>query len=452
MISTNTWKKAAFAFVIGVGFLAGGTSCKKDEPTLDDPPSNADAQFTYQASSQSDNIIEFTASNANFTNQWDFGNGITAEGYTVTAEYPMAGDYTVTLTVYNAGGSNSSSQVITIDQDDPSLLDNPIYDMLTGGSDGPGFKTWAIDSATAGHFGVGPNPVQACVCPEWYEASANEKTGSGLYTDRYTFTLQGFGFDMETNGFIYLNDAHAGTWPDAFDPGVGDLSSAFPAQLGENWTLTEGADTTLTVTGSSFIGFYSGVQEYQIVTIEENKLVLRSLDTEEPDLSWYVRLVPEGFNSDTGTPPPPATTTLPLDFETEEPVWTTFGNQAYQYIDNPDQSGINTSGRVLETTKGSETWAGQFVDLAGPLDFSSQTTITLKVWAPTTGTFRLKLEEQADNTSFVEVDAAVTTANAWEELTFDLTGAANTFDRLVIFPSWDVASGGVFYVDDIQQQ
>jgi PKD repeat protein len=150
-MSTNKWSKV-LAFVIGVGFLGGLNSCKDDEPTLTDPPSMADAQFTYTTSPSSDNVLMLTASNSNMTNQWDFGNGLTGEGYEVTAEYPFAGEYTITLTVYNAGGSNSSSQVITIDQDDPGLLDNPLFDLLTGGSAGPGYKTWAVDSASDGHL------------------------------------------------------------------------------------------------------------------------------------------------------------------------------------------------------------------------------------------------------------------------------------------------------------
>jgi len=450
-MSTNKWAKV-LAFVVGVGFLGGLNSCKDDEPTLTDPPSMADAQFTYTTSPSSDNVLMLTASNSNMTNQWDFGNGLTGEGYEVTAEYPFAGEYTITLTVYNAGGSNSSSQVITIDQDDPGLLDNPLFDLLTGGSAGPGYKTWAVDSASDGHFGVGPNPSQNGDWPEYYQESANGKVGSGMYTDRYTFKLSGYEFDMVTNGVIYLNDAHSADWPNAYDPGVGDLSSAFPDQLGENWSITEGADTTLTVTGSSFIGWYCGAQTYKIVNIEENQLILRAEDSQETDLAWYFRLVPEGYNSDTAAPPPAPTATLPMDFETVEPNWGAFGNSTVQFIDNPDQSGINTSMRVMETVHGNETWAGLEVSLASALDFSSQTSITIKVWAPATGAFRLKLEEIDDANSFVEVDVNVTTANAWEEITFDLTGTPNIYNKLVIFPGWDVSNAGTFYIDDIVQQ
>ena len=46
----------------------------------------------------------------------------------------------------------------------------------------------------------------------------------------------------------------------------------------------------------------------------------------------------------------------------------------------------------------------------------------------------------------------VTTANAWEELTFDMTGTALVFDRIVMFPGWDVADAGTFYLDDIIQE
>ncbi|CAE7424122.1 unnamed protein product, partial [Symbiodinium sp. CCMP2456] len=180
------------------------------EPTIGNAPTQADAAFTFQATAASDNIIEFTANNPSLDASWDFGNGSTAKGSKVQAAYPFAGTYTVTLTVQNSGGSASSSQDVTIANDDPSLIDNPLFGLLTGGSE----KTWAIDSVGDAHFGVGPDPVGAAGnYPEWYAAKSLEKSGSGMYDDRYTFKLSGFGFDMVTNGDVYVNTEHAGIAP-----------------------------------------------------------------------------------------------------------------------------------------------------------------------------------------------------------------------------------------------
>lgn len=427
------------------------SSCKEDEPELANPPTAADVSFTFTPSSQTDNILEFRASNQNVQAFWDLGNGSSAEGPEAVGIYPNAGTYTVTLTIFNQGGSISSSQDVIIENDDPTLLDNPLFDLLTGGADGPGSKSWVIDSTNAGHFGVGPNPSSPSGdIPEYYAAGPLEKSGSGMYSDVYTFTLQGFQFDMVTNGLIYLNPEHTGDWPEAFEnEAAGDYSSPFPDQLGDAWTLSEGEDTTISIIGDSFIGYYTGVRTYKIVTIEENLLFLRAEDSQSPGLAWYFRLIPEGY--DPGTVDEPEYN-LPLDFETEEPEMTVFGNSTVTYVDNPDPSGINTSSRVLETVHGNEPWAGFFVNLENPLDFSTENTITLKVWAPVIGTFRLKLEEQSNTSNFVEVDMEVTESNTWQEVSFDFSGSEPVFDRIVFFPGWDVPNAGTFYLDDVTQQ
>lgn len=442
-------QKPVMAMIVLLLFVAS-SSCKKDEPSLGQPPSAEDAAFTYQPSSTSDNIIEFTASNSSLTHQWVLGNGATAEGSAVNGTYPYAGTYTVKLTVFNSGGSNSSTQDIVIDQDDPSLIDNPLYELLTGGPDGPGSKSWAIDSVSAAHFGVGPNPSQAGDYPEWYAASPLEKSGSGMYNDLYTFHLQNFGFDFISNGDLYVNSASAGLDPftDTTASDVGDFIAFYPDQLGETWVLTEGEDTTISLSGNAMIAYWTGVQTYKIVHIEENKLILRWEDAQDAGLAWYATLVPEGFISDPGEVP---LYSLPIDFETEEPEFTVFGNSTYQIIANPDPSGINTSATVLETVHGNETWAGLYVNLENALDFSTQTTLKVKVWAPVAGTFRLKLEEQALTSNFIEVDVEVTQAMTWEELTFDLTDAPAAVDRIVLFPGWDIGDAETFYLDDIIQ-
>jgi len=444
----------SLGLLLGLSLTVFFSACDKDDddPQIGDPPTEADAAFTYTTSSTSDNIIVFTASNPNLDATWDLGNGSNASGSEVEGTYPFAGTYTVTLTVQNSGGTAFSSQDIVIAEDDPSLIDNPIYTLLTDDSE----KTWVVDSISAAHFGVGPAPANSefdGYYPKWYAASSLEKSGSGMYDDRYVFDIQGFGFDMYTNGDVYVNTEHAGTPPfdDTTASNVGDFTALFPDQLDETWTLTETAtDTTIELSGDAMIAYWTGVQTYRVITLEENKMVLAFEDAANADLLWYITLIPEGF---VRTPPDPDPEySLPLTFENQDPEFNVFGNSTYAIINNPDPSGINTSNRVLETVHGNETWAGLSVALDAPLDFSTENTITLKVWAPSTGDFRLKLEEQDDANSFVELDVQVTTANTWEELTFDLTGTPNIYDRLVMFPGWNVANAGTFYIDDIDQQ
>ncbi|MCH7400924.1 PKD domain-containing protein [Belliella kenyensis] len=262
------------------------------------PPTEADARFTFQPTAESDNILRFTADGDFFMMNWDLGNGQTAEGKVATGTYPLAGTYTVTLTVFSAGGSISSSREVVIAETDPLLLDRPIYNMLTGGSSAVEGKTWKIDASRSGHFGVGPNPIGAAgYFPEWYQAGAFEKEGSGMYTDRYTFFLDGFGFRMETNGLVYLNINQGGNFPGAFDPGVGDLSAPYTAPDNLRWSIVEsdGALPELTISNGGFIGYFAGGRTYQIVRLEENELFLRFVDQSETSRAWYVRLIPEDY-------------------------------------------------------------------------------------------------------------------------------------------------------------
>lgn len=439
-------------FLVALLFI-GLASCQREDPTLGDPPTEADAAFTYAPSAANDNIIEFTAGNSEMRAIWDFGNGTTGEGTNVIGTYPNAGTYTVTLTVFNKGGSRSSTQDIIIDVTDPSLLDSPLFNMLTGGSSGPGSKTWVIDSASAAHFGVGPDPVGAAGdFPEYYAAAPLDKAGVGLYDDRYVFHLNAFQFDMVVDDEVYVHNELAGDFPGSYENAT-DYTAPYTDQLNETWTITEGTDTTLTVSGNSFIGMWTGTSTYRIINISDTALWLQYTH-HAGGLLWYLRLIPEGFvTGGGGTGSGGDTYSLPLDFEGGPVTFTTFGNSTYGIIANPDASGINTSGNVLETVHGNETWAGLFVDLDAPLDFSSATTISLKVWAPVTGDFRFKVENSSNTNDFVELDATVTTANAWEEISVDFSGSSSgAYDRLVLFPGWDVANAGTFYIDDIQQQ
>ena len=61
--------------ILSIGILSL-TSCKKENPQLGNPPLDSDAIFTYSPTDTSDNIIDFSASNPEMVNIWDFGNGL----------------------------------------------------------------------------------------------------------------------------------------------------------------------------------------------------------------------------------------------------------------------------------------------------------------------------------------------------------------------------------------
>ena len=276
------------AFLIGVIVL---TSCHKD-PQLGNPPSEQDASFTYAASDTNSNVIVLNSVNQEILCMWDFGNGIKKQGNNVVASYPYAGTYTITLTVFNKGGSKSSTQQIVIAQDDLSLLNNPYYTKLTGGASGPGFKVWHVDSVSSAHMGVGPDPESALgSIPEWWSAGANEKPGCGMYDDRYIFYLNGFKFDMVNNGDVYIHNSLAAQFPGSFQ-NLGDFTAPYTDQLQGSWLLTEGDQTSISLSTNSFMGFYTGVNEYRILDITDSTMSLQ-YKHHAGGLMWYLKLSAE---------------------------------------------------------------------------------------------------------------------------------------------------------------
>lgn len=435
-------------------------SCKKEEePSLGNPPSAADAAFTYEATSNP-NVIEFTAANKNLVAKWDFGNGTNAEGSVVTGSYPLKGTYTVTLTVFNSGGSNSSSQEIIIAEDDLTQLNDPLYNILTGGTSGPGSKTWVIDSTRDDHFGV--HPLGSSKLGDWWKAKRLDKSGTGLYTDAYVFHLDAFKFDHITNGTGYVHIDQASNFPDGV-VNKADLDVPMQDMMGESWTLKKNeTDTTIEISGSAFIGSYTGVRTYKVHTISENELVLTYGDDKDENRGWFIRLRPSDYPVDDGSGGGGGTTgySLPIDFEdaSKDPEFEAFGGTGLSIIDNSVSGGANTSSRILEVVHGNETWAGFYVNLDKKLDFSgADSMISVMIYAPNTGRMRVKLENSSKTSEFIEKDVDVTTAGEWIEVKVGFSDAAvDTFDRLVLFPGWkddgETAETGTYYIDNISQK
>ena len=154
---------------------------------------------------------------------------------------------------------------------------------------------------------------------------------------------------------------------------------------------------------------------------------------------------------------------LPLGFESSTLNYNPIGFEGAvpSIAANPVGGGLNNSSNVLRSLKsqGSVFFAGQFIDLEVPVDFSSTEMISALVLSPSAGTpIRLALENSGDPGTQIRVDLTTSTANEWEELVYDFSGQVNpgvSYDRLVIIFDIDEANptpgdGSVYYIDDIQ--
>ncbi len=150
---------------------------------------------------------------------------------------------------------------------------------------------------------------------------------------------------------------------------------------------------------------------------------------------------------------------IPLTFQsTTYPYnFVNFGGGNSTVVNNPNASGINTSTKVARMIKGApEVWAGSFIDLVNPINFSVQRIFKVKIYSPRVGArLLLKVENPANGAQNYEREATTTTANAWEELTFDYS-AINTgfsYSRVVFIFDLGIAGDGsanfTYYFDDI---
>ncbi|HEY9044888.1 MAG TPA: PKD domain-containing protein [Ohtaekwangia sp.] len=450
-------------------------ACKEDDAELGSVPTETDAAFTYAPTAAKPNILDFTASSAAFLKKWDFGNGKTAEGDNVQGVFPEKGSYVVTLTVYTSGGSVSSSQTVEIAETDPTLLDLPIYNMLTGGNSDLDGKTWVVDSKTAGHFGLGPVEGTG---PDWYKAGANEKDGAGLYDDKYTFKLAGFSYTQQTNGDVFINTQQASNFPGA-QPSSGDYKAPYTPPANLTWSITEtGGKQYLKISSGGFIGYYTGVNTYEIVTIEENQLFLRYTDAANAAFAWYLRLVPDGYTEPTEPPP----------YKIEDIYQNFDGSSNFNFVndsqgsmatyDNPAPVPINTSAKVGKYTKANGQ-AGEYANVQIPLsykmDIRNRHVFKLKVFIPsyndytTTGgeswqsyntlqkqvSVKLQNSELGGNayTTQAEVIQKNLVTDKWLELTFDFSAFSTRedFDKVIVQIGGEaIFTGGIFFIDDFE--
>lgn len=161
----------------------------------------------------------------------------------------------------------------------------------------------------------------------------------------------------------------------------------------------------------------------------------------------------------TGPPVTLSSPTLPIDFESSAVsyAFTDFDGGVGTKIANPNSGGINTSANVGKIVKGAgQPWAGSYLTLAAPIDFSANKIFKVKVYSTRVGAkLNLKVEGAVGVVPF-EREVIGTVANAWEEMTFDYQAVSTTtqYTKLVFMfdkeTVGDASANFTFLIDDIR--
>jgi hypothetical protein len=216
-----------------------------------------------------------------------------------------------------------------------------------------------------------------------------------------------------------------------------DFVTVFEVYFGD----TEDEEPTLVLPGEVATHTYAAPGSYDV------KVIAKSAGAATTEYTETV-IIPEASDP----------VNLPVGFEsfTINYAFVNFGNAYSSVVDNPDVSGINTSARVGQTVKaaGAEIWAGSFLTLENPIDFSTKTVFKVKVWSPKTdAVVKLKVENLTNGEIGYEVDAKTTVSDQWEELSFDFSAIDKNqeYQKVVIFFDFgNTGDDAIYYFDDIK--
>ena len=263
-------------------------------------PTNLSVTSTVSADNSGTVTFTATAENATYFH-FDFGDGTTGLTKTgsITKKYDMLGDNSYTVIV--TAGTNVAQTISETIQISVTLAfsDPETVAFLTDGSS----KTWFLAASLPGHLGLGPAREGIdgdWWYPKWYSAAAFEKCGSEdsdcLCDDELTFSVDGNGvlsYELDNKGQTFFNVGHkavVGGVEDVdfcYDFDTSGPKSVALSEVSGNVPEGETTGIQMKFSDGGFMGYYVGSSTYEILSISENSLYVRTYDTENPDLAWY---------------------------------------------------------------------------------------------------------------------------------------------------------------------
>ncbi len=287
--------------------------CEKEEYTFGEitAPSNvtltadiAGADADNPAGDGSGVVVFIAAAQDAITYKFVFSDGTSevAPSGRLVKRFTSVGLNTYTVTVVasgRAGVTTSVSEEITVLS---SFSDAEAVALLTG----DGTKTWYWAADEPGHLGVGQNDDNSDLnfYANFYQAAPFEKDGAEeslcLYQDELTFSRSGDNLFYQLNNFgqTYFNFSYQSVAGGSagFDfcydfavNGSPQLVTLSPSesQVAANGVPNQTRGTLLNFTEGGFMSYYIGSSTYEILSLTENRLVVRSIPGNDAGLAWY---------------------------------------------------------------------------------------------------------------------------------------------------------------------
>ena len=281
------------------------TGCGQEEYAFGELAAPTNLQVVADISTDGSGRVVFTATADNaITYRYQFSDGTeeVAPSGILRKRFTQVGTntYGVTVVASGTGGLATTTDLeVTVES---TFDDADALQLLTGGDT----KTWYWAADEPGHLGVGQNDGNADLnfYPNYYAAVPFEKDGADeslcLYQDELTFSLDGgrLFYELDNFGQTYFNVAFEGVagggagFDFCYDFDVQDdpqLVTLSPSEsnvvLNDVPGQTRG--TVLNFTDGGFMSYYIGTSEYEILSLTENRLVVRSIPGNDANLAWY---------------------------------------------------------------------------------------------------------------------------------------------------------------------
>lgn len=249
-------------------------------------------------------LVNFTATANNaISYKYIFSDGTTvnAPNGITQKRFTQSGVNTYSITVLSTGKGGVTS-TITFDVTVLSNFSDPAaIQKLTGGTS----KKWYWAAGELGHLGVGPNNTDAAVnyYGNYYQATPFEKAGSPdsscLYDNELTFSLDNgiLKFELDNGGRTFFNAALLSVGGGGGNSDLClnyDVSGQKTVQLGPSSSFVVGNNvpgqttgTTMSFSDGGFMGYYIAQSTYEILSLTENRMVVRAVMGGNESLAWY---------------------------------------------------------------------------------------------------------------------------------------------------------------------